>query len=132
MKKLTLKRVSYIPDGPFGVLLDEDIPFAITCEREWFHNQPKISCIPAGTYSCKRVASPKFGNTFEVSNVPGRSAILFHSGNTEDDSLGCILVGEQFGELNGKTAVLSSKTAFSEFLKMLVGEDGFILTIKVA
>lgn len=132
MKKLTLKRVSYIPDGTFGVLLDEDIPFALTCEREWLHNQPEISCIPIGTYSCKRVVSPKFGDTFEITNVPGRSAILFHSGNTEDDSLGCILVGEQFGDLRGKTAVLSSKAGFSEFLRRLAGKDGFMLTIKIA
>ncbi len=132
MKKLTIKRVSFIPDGTFGVLLDEDIPFALTCEKEWLHNQPEISCIPIGTYYCKRVVSPKFGDTFEVANVSGRSAILFHSGNTEDDSLGCILVGEQFGELNGKTAVLSSKAEFAEFLKRLEGEDEFILTIKVA
>lgn len=129
MKTLTLKRVAFRSDGTFGVLLDGNIPFALTCEREWRDNETQASCIPPGMYHCKRVNSPKFGDTFEVTGVPGRSAILFHAGNTEDDTRGCILVGEQFGGLNGKLAVLSSKAGFGEFLRRLGSWDEFSFEI---
>lgn len=129
MKTLTLKRVAFTSNGTFGVLIDE-VPFALTCERKWVDNKPDISCIPIGTYFCKRVNSPRFGNTFEVMYVNGRTSILFHSGNTEDDSKGCILIGEEFGMVNGKTAVLSSKRGFAEFLERLKDLNEFALMIK--
>ncbi len=130
MKTLTLIRVAYHSDGTFGVLKDGNTPFALTCEREWRDNKSQESCIPCGSYPCKRVNSPKFGDTFEVTCVPGRSSILFHSGNVEDDSRGCILVGEQYGELNGKVAVLSSKAGFTEFLSRLKDVNEFYLVIR--
>jgi len=68
--------------GTFGTIQEENQPpFALTLEREWHLNERNISCIPAGNYQCKRVQSPKFGNTFEVKDVPHRSHILFHKGN---------------------------------------------------
>lgn len=115
MKHLELIRIAYVPDGTFGVLLDEDTPFCLTLEREWNDNKRNISCIPRGSYICKRIQSPKFGDTFEVCDVPGRSHILFHRGNIEDDSHGCILVGEMYEKLKGKIAVLASGKAFKEF-----------------
>lgn len=136
MRTLLLKRISYTEGGTFGVLLDvykmasEYIPFALTCEREWLDNRPDVSCIPTGEYICKRVNSPRFGNTFEVMYVNGRTSILFHSGNTEDDSKGCILVGEEFGVVNGKMAVLSSKRGFAEFLERVKAVDEFMLVIR--
>ena len=106
MKAFKLVRVAYIPDGTFGVLFDEDIPFALTLEREWNDNKRGESCIPTGTYLCRRVQSPKFGDTFEVCDVPDRSSILLHGGNIEDDSHGCILIGEMYEKYKGKIAVL--------------------------
>jgi hypothetical protein len=111
------------------VLLDEDLPFCVTLEREWLDNRRNISCIPEGTYICKRVISPKFGETFEVVDVPGRSHILFHKGNIKDDTHGCIIVGELFDPLNGENAVLSSGKAFQEFLSRLENNEAFTLTI---
>ena len=126
---MILKRIALTERGTFGVLLHKRVPFALTLEREWKNNQPNISCIPAGEYECKRVRSPKFGNTFEVTNVPGRSHILFHKGNLQEDSYGCILVGGQYGNLRGKPGVLASRRGFSEFLAELAGVDFFQLTI---
>jgi len=128
-KNFKLIRVSTIESGTFGVLLDEDLPFCLTIERPWVNNEKNVSCIPAGRYVCRRVNSPKFGNTFEVTGVPGRSAILFHKGNIMDDSHGCIIVGEQFELLNGKPAVLASGKAFDEFLGRLNASDEFDLEI---
>jgi len=132
MKNLYLVRVSQIPDGTFGVLLDEVIPFCVTLEREWLDNERGKSCIPRGIYMCKRILSPKFGNTFEVCDVPNRSEILFHKGNLEEDSHGCILLGEQFEPLGGANAVLSSGKAMKEFLMRTTGVDEFILTVRLA
>lgn len=50
--------------------------------------------IPAGVYSAYGQTSPKFGTTKLYLNVPGRSGILFHGGNTTEDTRGCILTGK--------------------------------------
>ena len=131
MKTLTIKRISEIEDGTFGVILDGDTPFAVTLERNWLDNQANVSCIPAGTYHCVKRLYHKHGYwTFEVMGVPGRTSILLHSGNTEDDSMGCILIGESFGVLKEKTAILSSKEGFREFMERLKGQDEFVLVIE--
>jgi len=133
VKIFTIKRIAYIQDGTFGVFLNENnIPFALTLEREWLKNQRGISCIPDGVYICSRIASPKFGNTFEVKNVPNRSEILFHKGNLSDDTHGCILVGEQFEPIGNKTAIISSTKGYGEFLNKLKDDNHFELKIKKA
>ena len=129
---MKLIRVASNQTAVYGVLLQGDIPFAVTVERPWLDNRKGESCIPAGDYECRRVSSPKFGNTFEVTAVPGRSEILFHKGNISDDSLGCILVGEQFNPVLGKPGISASKEGFDEFLKLTSMTDSFPLTIQEA
>ena len=130
MKTLKLVRVSYSDDAAFGVLIDDKIPFCLTLERPWLDNQTNISCIPAGTYLCKRVDSPRFGDTFEVTNVPGRTHILFHKGNIADDTHGCIIAGEEFGHPTlGEEALKSSGHAYKEFMSKLEGVNQFALII---
>ena len=129
MKTLIINRVATGNDGTFGTIKFKNKPFALTLEREWLNNASNISCIPAGTYKCKRVQSPKFGGTFEVTNVPGRSHILFHKGNIDDDSHGCILVGEQFGDVKGSAGILSSREGYNEMMGIMMNEVGFSLII---
>jgi len=129
VKSFKLLRVSYIYDGTFGVLLDENTPFCLTLERPWLNNEVGKSCIPTGIYICRRVKSPKFGITFEVTDVHGRTHILFHKGNLKDDSHGCIILGEQYEPLNGQNGVLSSGKAFTEFMSRLEGINTLRLTI---
>lgn len=130
MKLFRLVRIAYIPDGTFGVLFDERIPFCLTLEREWKDNKRNISCIPTGEYTCIRYPSRKFGETFIVKDVPNRMGILFHKGNLEEDSHGCIIIGEEYGKLNDKTAVLSSGKGFGEFLWRLEDMKYFKLRIR--
>lgn len=115
---MKLVRVSSNSEGTYGVLCQGTIPFAVTLERAWRDNKVGESCIPVGTYGCRRVVSPKFGDTFEVQGVPGRSAILFHKGNLQDDSHGCILIGEAFNPVTGRPGITASKEGFEEFLNI--------------
>lgn len=130
--RLDLIRVGQSDKGTFGVLRLGQVPFALTLEEPWRDNQTNISSIPAGSYLCLRTRSPKFGNTYEVMNVPGRSHILFHKGNTLDDTQGCILVGEEFSGTFDKPMLVSSQRGFSEFLALLDGQTEFELVIRHA
>lgn len=130
MKQLILKRIAQTENETFGVLIDNNVPFAVTLEQPWKNNKPFESCIPEGEYICKRVDSPKFGITFEITFVKNRTDILFHKGNTVKDTSGCILVAEQFGEFEKNKAILWSKKGFDEFMKKLVGINSFGLKIK--
>ncbi len=129
MKHLTIKRLETGSQGTFGVLINNGVPFVLTLERQWLDNQVGKSCIPEGGYLCKRVKSPKFGNTFEVTDVEGRTHILFHKGNLDDHSHGCILIGEKFSTLNGSAAILESRQGFNEFMLLLEDDDEFTLNI---
>ncbi|SRR5260221_10959694 len=127
-----LKRLTKDSEIPtFGVLFHEgQIPFALTLERPWRNNERGVSCIPIGTYTCKRIQSPKFGNTFQVMSVPGRNAIEIHKGNIEDNTHGCILIGEQFSILQDEPSIAASKEGFEEFLRITTTVDKFTLEIK--
>ena len=128
--ELKLKRVAENEDATFGVLINGDTPFAITLEPSWEDNKKGISCIPSGPYSCKRVKSPRFGDTFEILDVEGRTHILFHKGNSERNTQGCVLIAEEFGVLNGKAAVLASGRGYREFMTILKDVDEFDLIIE--
>jgi hypothetical protein len=128
--ELKLKRVAENEDATFGVLINVDTPFAVTLEPSWEDNKKGISCIPSGPYSCKRVKSPRFGDTFEILDVEGRTHILFHKGNSERNTQGCVLIAEEFGMLNGKAAVLASGRGYREFINILKDVDEFDLIIE--
>ena len=68
-----------------------------TLELPYIDNQRSISCIPAGQYKV-RLRTAKESATKDylhllVQEVPDRSLVLFHSGNTAKDTRGCVLVG---------------------------------------
>lgn len=109
-------------------------------EEENQGNKPNISAIPTGQYLCKRVWSPRFQmETFQVMDVPGRTHILFHPLNTEEDTEGCIGHGTNFaammrkdedtGHYVPKLAIVESKKAFKEFMHELADVDEFTLII---
>lgn len=129
---LILRRVDSQSWGTYGVLIGKDGPFIVTLELPWLDNAQRVSAIPKGVYVCKRVQSPKFGNVFEVTGVPNRDKILFHSGNSTADTHGCILTGTSFdpvGGMNGKNGVTGSKLALDELMDMQRNVDSFKLTI---
>jgi|GEM_PF-1387196 len=125
LRTFWLIRIADITQGIFGVLKDDRIPFCVTVENNDY-------VFPDGDYKCKRYESPKYGNTFEII-IEGRTYILFHWGNWEDNSLGCVIVGENYEPLYSdklekkKDGVGQSKKAFAKFLQKTRGIDEFLL-----
>jgi len=130
LKKVELMRVEQGDEGTFGVLRLEGRAYCVTLEPPDRDNMANMSCIPAGRYMCRLVESPRFGRTFEVTNVPGRSHILLHPGNVVGDTRGCVLLGREFGRLRGDRAVLNSGKTFAGFLEQCgdVNEFAFMVT----
>jgi hypothetical protein len=133
--QLSLLRTESTPDGVFGLLKAGGYTF-VTMEDDWKNNQPGESCIPAGTYSLHRTIFHKHNyETFEVTGVPGRSRILIHPANTEEDVEGCIGVGLRRGfvkvpdednpahPLVTKRAVVASQEAFRRFMQEMAHID---------
>jgi hypothetical protein len=106
--------------------------FCVTLENPWKKNVPKISCIPIGLYKVERKLSPRWGDSFQVMDVDGRTHIVIHNGNVEANTLGCILLGRTFGELDGEPAVLISKPTVKKFMEKMKGIDSFSLKIILA
>lgn len=71
--------------------------------------------------------SPKYGETFEITDVDGRTHILFHWGNYPSNTEGCVLLGTS--RAADVPAVWSSKAAHAEFMEQLAGVEEFALTI---
>jgi hypothetical protein len=125
--KATLLTKSIEADGCFGELwFDADL-VAFTLERTFDDVRP---IIPAGTFKCVKTHFER-GNydTYEITGVEGHSRLLFHKGNTETDSVGCVLVGSSVGMLNGHKAILASAVAFDKFMERLKGILEFDLEI---
>jgi hypothetical protein len=77
-----------------GQILFPDRPSLFTLEDPWLNNAPNVSCIPTGTYRCIFSMSARWKKLMpELLNVPGRSSIRIHGGNTTQDTEGCILLG---------------------------------------
>ena len=120
---LELIRLEEGDQGTFGVLRIQKELFCVTLEPTDNLNELGKSSIPAQQYRCKRHNSIRFGETYLVMNVPGRTGILFHPGNTVHDSAGCILLGQYKDKLLGDRAILNSGQTFRSFMELLKDFD---------
>ena len=117
-------------NGTFGVLRIDKGLFCYTLEPSNHLNKRFISCIPEGQYSCKMNESSMHVNTFYVIDVPERSGIFFHAGNTIIDTRGCILLGSEIMMMgNSKRGVINSVNTLNRFKTVIGGESKFSLTI---
>jgi hypothetical protein len=114
--------------GTLGQLKINKVPFCSTIEPSARFNEVGESSIPAGQYECGIYSSAKYPNVYQVLNVPGRTHILFHKGNTEKDTNGCIILGSHFDKLQGIRAVMNSGKTFKKF-REIIGAKPFHLTI---
>ena len=116
--------------GTFGILKINKSVFCVTLEPQDRLNLQNRSSIPAQQYICYCHKSSKFGNTYQVKHVPGRSNILFHKGNIVANTSGCIILGQYWGKLKGDRAVLNSGNTFKIFMSIMNDIPFFSLTIK--
>ena len=77
--------------------IGDAVPSKIYIDGEFFGYglENDLYKIPAGTYAAYSYKSPTFGANKIYLSVPGRTSILFHGGNTADNSRGCILTGSR-------------------------------------
>lgn len=102
----------------------------VTLEPPFIFNEKRISCIPCGNYIVKKRWSLKYGFHFHVLNVPDRSMILIHHGNFYTNTLGCIVVGSEFKDINNDAFndVINSKATLKKLYALLPSH--FTLSIK--
>lgn len=130
MKELKLKRIQHLDNATIGTLtISDTITDPIYTLENPLRETDKDNRIPAGTYICKPYSGTKYQDVYIVENVPNRSAILIHWGNTEKDTLGCILIGNKIGKIGIEPAILQSKKCFERF-RSLIGKEDFTLTIE--
>lgn len=116
--------------GTFGVLKINKGVFCVTLEPPDRENQRSVSSIPAQQYTCRRYSSAKYPDTFEVTNIPGRSKVLFHPGNIVEHTQGCIILGQYFGKFRDDRAVLNSGKTFREFMSLMGDAQELHLTVR--
>ena len=95
------------------------------------------TAIPTGTYKVDmNTISPKFksrtqakpygGKLPRLIEVPGYEGVLIHPGNKAEDSLGCVLVGEN--KVVGQ--VINSQATFKKIMNILTKGNNITITIK--
>lgn len=136
MMTLILKRKDYRNDGIFSELLTEEgKKLCETLEHSYPDSAGKWSPkIPGGNYLCVRGSHrlhadhPVF-ETYEVTGVSGHQGILFHCGNTENDSEGCVLLGQAAVEKDALRTLIHSRDAFKDFMARVGLAQSFILKV---
>lgn len=95
------------------------------------------TAIPTGTYKVDmNTVSPKFksrtwakpygGKLPRLVSVPGYDGVLIHPGNKAEDTLGCILVGEN----KAIGQVLNSQITFKRVMSILTKGTNITITIE--
>jgi hypothetical protein len=94
-----------------------DTPKGISCKcKEKVYAQ---TAIPVGEYKVTMEISPKFGLVLpRLHNVPHFTGILIHSGNTEGDTAGCIIVGD-----NTVPGKVTGSRVLSDRLNTILGKE---------
>lgn len=129
---MTLIRKEYNSWGIISELKGGDTFSWVTLEHAYLQDGgcylPKI---PKGTFTCVKGTHELLTGgpftTFEITGVPSHTGLLFHIGNFNNDSEGCILLGNQLNEIT--QSILNSRIAFNEFMIAQNGSDKFKLTV---
>ena len=136
---LTLTRLQCRPDGVFSDLRTLSGELIAQCLEHGYSAAGLVDCwvpkIPPGEFKCVRSMHRLHGmsedfETFEVTDVPGHSNILFHWGNYNKDSDGCILLGKSIERAPDQTQMITnSRETFARFMTLQDGVQEFMLTV---
>lgn len=123
---LTLTRKDFTSEGIFSELTDSTGKLSLYTLEHSYNNKPKLY---NGTFNCVRGTHRLHNNipfiTFEITGVAGHTGVLFHIGNYNNDSDGCVLLGmERTGNM-----VTHSTIAFSKFMALLGNAQSFDLIV---
>ncbi len=135
MTRITIRRRKNIPDKRcFGELYltteTSGTRFICNtledCVRPDSIKIPGQTAIPAGEYKLILDYSEKFKKIMpHILDVPGFSGIRIHSGNTEADTEGCILVGAY----DGSDSLIGSRAMYDLLIALIrpeINSKGFI------
>ena len=87
----------------------------------------KETAIPTGTYKVTITYSNRFKKNMPLINdVKGFEGIRIHSGNTNQDTEGCVLVG--FNKVKGN--VINSRDTYNKLFSVLSKSNNITITIK--
>lgn len=134
---LVLTRTRSREDGIFGILKANDLSFQCVTLEHAYEDVDKgfLPKLQPGEYMCVR-GPHRLHNmtsnfiTFEITGVTGHTNILFHWGNYNKDSEGCVLLGDTIAtSSNEEGMITSSRRTFSEFMKVQDGVAKFTLTV---
>jgi len=102
--KIEVKRITKLPkctigelyvDGKFECYTVEDTVREVVGAPVAFWKIPHVTAIPAGTYDVIIDMSTRFKKLMPLLlNVPGFAGVRIHSGNTAEDTEGCVIVGK--------------------------------------
>lgn len=132
-QKFVLTHTRFCSDGIFGKLEKADGTFICYTLEHSYDNKPKLA---DGTYICKRGPHRLHGMTedfitFEIMGIPNFNGVpvtgvLFHWGNYNKDSEGCVLMGAS----ETPTMIGNSRQTWADFMKSLDGVDSFELEVR--
>ncbi|WP_353745275.1 DUF5675 family protein [Culturomica sp.] len=136
LNTLILIREEFYSDRTLGSILFRNNLYVRTLEPPYYppehtHHNIRRTAIPLGLYRLKFHDSPRFGpSKIYLSDVPHRSGILIHAGNTPSDTTGCILVGCDLrsGRLTESRIVLRQLETFARQLHTIHREIFLYIT----
>lgn len=128
---ITVKRLSHNDEATLSDVLLDGQRFCYGLEDQP-QDGPKVmneTRIPAGTYQIKLRTEgsihPKYASRYDfhkgmlwLQDVPGFSWIYIHTGNTDDHTSGCLLVGYTKNDI--QYTIGSSRDAYSDLYKAVV------------
>lgn len=119
--ELVLLRQPSFKETTLGTLFVNEVFQCYTLEDEVrLEDEEKVygkTAIPAGRYKVELTYSPKFQVIMPlIENVPDFSGVRIHSGNSADDTEGCIIVGRRF---SSATWIAESKLAWDALMEVL-------------
>lgn len=115
-------------DCTSGYLLVDGKVQAYALELPWRGNRPLISAIPAGTYPGTLRYDHSDQWRIELQGVPGRTSVQIHTGNSPDDSEGCILIGKDLGPGLCRIKAGTSRPAYADLKRAFYGSDNPVAT----